>query len=227
MMLLLERDDSNEFFFPALIGIESRMKWEREIEMTIDVNWKENIYFLSIANSQPVFFYYYSDVIFCHCVWGEKFDSSLDLLSILVGISNEDFFFFGVLKISGAKWPGRWWWWMTDLFVALASAWCLWRDLYYFSSGLYRGTSHEYSSPLWTLRLAHRFAFLYAARSQCHDWFTAAHKRGWVAGWGSLFFYTVLLFHPVAFPSVQSVRWSTLHNVHTLSRFRWPRAPPS
>lgn len=56
MMLLLERDDSNEFFSPALIGIESRLKWEREIEMTIDVNWKENIYFLSIANSQPVFF---------------------------------------------------------------------------------------------------------------------------------------------------------------------------
>lgn len=85
------------------------------------------------------------------------------------------------------------------------------------------------SSPLWTLRLrlAHRFAFLYAARSQqCHDWFTATHKRGWVAGWGSLFFYTGLLFHPVAFPSVQSVRWSTLHNVYSLCRFRWPRAPP-
>jgi hypothetical protein len=45
MTLLLERDDSNEFFY--LIGIESRMKWEREIEMTIDVNWKENIYFFT------------------------------------------------------------------------------------------------------------------------------------------------------------------------------------
>ncbi len=33
------------FSILPLIGIESRMKWEREIEMTIDVNWKENIYF--------------------------------------------------------------------------------------------------------------------------------------------------------------------------------------
>lgn len=47
-----------------------------------------------------------------------------------------------VLKISGAKW----WTMMVDdrsFCVALASAWCLWRDLYYFSSGLHRGTSHE------------------------------------------------------------------------------------
>jgi hypothetical protein len=142
--------------------------------------------------------------------------------------SNEDFFCC-VLKISGAKWQTM----MVDdrsFCVALASAWCLWRDLYYFSSGLYRGTSHEIHllCELWgCMRLAHRFAFLYAARSQqCHDWFTATHKRGWVAGWGSLFFYTGLLFHPVAFPSVQSVRWSTLHNVYSLCRFRWPRAPP-
>ncbi len=92
--------------------------------MTIDVNWKEIVsIFLSIANSQPVFFLLFGCHFLLLCLRGEiRF-----VMGSLVHFGwnfRTKIFFCCVLKISGAKW----WTMMVDdrsFCVALASAWCL------------------------------------------------------------------------------------------------------
>lgn len=135
------------------ISLESSHGWNENVKLKwrlMLIERKISI-FLPIANSQPVFLFYYSDVIFCHCVWGEKFDSSWDLLSISVGIFERRFFLLCIedQRSEMADDDGGWPIFLCCFgFCLMSLAWFV----LFFVWFVPRDESRN-SSPLWTLRL--------------------------------------------------------------------------